>query len=225
MEEISTNTPTRSWLYTLSQWLSKLMMPSVMPAVVFICIFTCSYLRIMPLGYKLMVVGIVACFTWVLPELFALASRLFDKDKAEATPERKSDWLQSFIYLFSYITCTVLMIRLGMPWYLTAALLASLLIMVLCFIIRIWWQVSIRMAAIGGVIGALVMYGVLLGYNPVWALCFVVLLAGLLGTARIVAGGHTNMQVFIGFAIGYASAWFMLNPLTSLILQHLLHIY
>ena len=196
-----------------------------MPAVVFICIFTCSYLRIMPLGYKLMVVGIVACFTWVLPELFALASRLFDKDKAEATPERKSDWSQSFIYLFSYITCTVLMIRLGMPWYLTAALLASLLIMVLCFIIRIWWQVSIRMAAVGGVVGALVMYGVLLGYNPVWALCFVVLLAGLLGTARIVAGGHTNMQVFVGFAIGYASAWFMLNPLTSLILQHLLHIY
>lgn len=225
MDEHTTNTQTQPWLYTFSKWFSKLMMPSVMPAVVFISIFTCSYLRIMPLGYRLMVVGIVACFTWVLPELFALASRLFDKDKAQTATERKSDWSQSFIYLFSYITCTVLMIRLGMPWYLTAALLASLLMMVICYIIRIWWQVSMHMAAIGGVIGALVMYGVLLGYNPVWALCFVVLLAGLLGTARIVAGGHTNMQVFVGFAIGYASAWLLLNPLSSLILQHLLHIY
>lgn len=225
MEERTTNTQTQSWLYTFSKWLSKLMMPSVIPAVVFICIFTCSYLRIMPLNYRLMVLGIVACFTWVLPELFALASRLFDKDKTGAAAEGKSDWTQSFIYLFSYITCTVLMIVLEMPWYFTAALLTSLLIMVICYIIRLWWRVSMHMAAIGGVIGALVMYGVLLGYNPVWALCLVVLLAGLLGMARIVAAEHTNMQVFVGLAIGYGSAWLLLNPLSSLILQHLLHIY
>lgn len=209
----------------LFNWLSKLMRPTLMPVVVFICIFSCSYLRIMPISYRMMVVGIVACFTWILPELFVLAFRFFDKEKSDAEVEKKNDWSLTFMYLFSYITCLILMIRLSMPWYLIAILLASLLIMVICFIIRIWWKVSMHMAAMGGVIGALVMYGVLLSYNPVWALCVVVLLAGLLGTARIVSGRHTNMQVFVGFAIGYACVWLLLNPISSLILQQLLNIY
>ncbi|MBQ5819387.1 MAG: hypothetical protein IIW32_05975, partial [Bacteroides sp.] len=130
-----------------------------------------------------------------------------------------------FMFASSYLVCIVLMAKLGMPWYLTAVPFASLLIMLLCYLLGIWWRVSLHMAAMGGVIGSLVMFAMLLGYNPVWALAALVLLAGMLGTARIVAGEHTNLQVFGGFAIGFIIACLLLYPTSSLLLQKLLFIY
>lgn len=206
-------------------WLSRLTTPAIMPTLVFLFIFTCSYLRIMPVGYRMMVVGIVACFTCLLPALFMLALRIFDKASSEAK-DAKGDRAQTrFMFVSSYVVCVILMAKLGMPWYLTAVPLASLFIMLLCYLLNIWWPVSLHMAAMGGVIGSLVMFAMLLGYNPVWALAALVLLAGMLGTARIIAAGHTNLQVFGGFAIGFIIVCLLLYPASSLLLQKLLFIY
>lgn len=206
-------------------WLSRLITPTIMPTLVFLFIFIGSYLRIMPITYRMMVVGIVACFTCLLPALFMLALRIFDRTSSE-TKDTNSDKGQTrFMFASSYLVCVILMAKLGMPWYLTAVPLASLLIMLLCYLLNIWWRVSLHMATMGGVIGALVMFGMLLGYNPVWALAGLVLLAGMLGTARIIAAGHTNLQVFGGFALGFIIACLLLYPTSSLLLQKLLFIY
>ena len=206
-------------------WLSRLATPTIMPTLVFIFIFIGSYLRIMPIAYRMMVVGIVACFTCLLPALFMLALRIFDRTSSGEKDANSDKGQTRFMFASSYLVCIVLMAKLGMPWYLTAVPLASLLIMLLCYLLGIWWRVSLHMAAMGGVIGALVMFGMLLGYNPVWALAALVLLAGMLGTARIVAGEHTNLQVFGGFAIGFIIACLLLYPTSSLLLQKLLFIY
>ena len=205
-------------------WLSRLMTPTIMPTLVFIFIFIGSYLRIMPIAYRMMVVGIVACFTCLLPALFMLALRIFDRTSSD-TKDTSDKGQTRFMFASSYLVCIILMAKLGMPWYLTAIPLASLLIMLLCYLINIWWRVCLHMAAMGGVIGALVMFGLLLGYNPVWALAGLVLLAGMLGTARIIAAAHTNLQVFAGFALGFIIACLLLYPTSSLLLQKLLFIY
>ena len=49
--------------------ISALFTPFSIPFVAFLLLFICSYLRIMPLTYKLIVLGIVYCFTILLPTL------------------------------------------------------------------------------------------------------------------------------------------------------------
>ena len=206
-------------------WLSRLTTPAIMPTLVFLFIFTCSYLRIMPMSYRMMVVGIVACFTCLLPTLFMLALRIFDRTSSRVKDENSDKGQIRFMFVSSYVDCIILMAKLDMPWYLTAIPLAALLMMLLCYLLNIWWHVSLHMTAMGGVIGSLVMFALLLGYNPVWALAALVLLAGMLGTARIVVAEHTNLQVFGGFAIGFIIACLLLYPTSSLLLQKLLFIY
>lgn len=216
-------TPQPSPLWKASKWLSLLMTPALMPLLIFIFIFTCSYMRIMPFGYRLTVVAIVGSFTLLLPALFTLSLRLFDKPTPDEALHRGG--MMKFMFICSYIACLLLMARLHMPWYFNALILASLLIQLSCYLIGIWWRICLHMATIGGVIASLVVLGQLLGYNPMWALSALVLLSGMLGTARIIYQGRTNAQVFGGFALGFALAYLSLYPLTGILLQHLLFIY
>lgn len=210
-------------LWKASRWLSMLMTPAFMPLAIFIFIFTCSYMRIMPTAYRLTVIAIVSSFTLLLPALFTFSLRLFAKSSSES--EASHGATIKFMFFCSYIACLLLMVRLHMPWYLVGIILSSLVILTFTSIIGLWWRICFHMASIGGVIATLVMLGLVLGYNPLWALCILVLLAGMLGTARIVHGGHTNGQVFGGFALGFVLAYLFLYPLTGILLQHLLFIY
>ena len=58
------------------------------------------------------------------------------------------------------------------------------------------------MAAIGGVAGALFVFGEFFGFNPVWWLCLVLILAGVLGSSRMILRQHTLPQVVTGFFVG-----------------------
>jgi hypothetical protein len=57
-------------------------------------------------------------------------------------------------------------------------------------------------SAVGGVAGALFVFGELFGFNPVWWLCLVFILAGVLGTSRMILRQHSLAQVVTGFFVG-----------------------
>ena len=84
----------------------------------------------------------------------------------------------------------------------SAILSAALFIQVVCALINVWWKISTHTAAVGGVAGALFVFGELFGFNPVWWLCLVFILAGVLGTSRMILRQHTLAQVVAGFFVG-----------------------
>ena len=61
-----------------SRIISGIFTPFMIPFVAFSCLFFFTYLRIMPIQYKLIVLGIVYCFTILMP---MLAIYLFRKNK------------------------------------------------------------------------------------------------------------------------------------------------
>ena len=79
---------------------------------------------------------------------------------------------------------------------------AALFIQIICALINVWWKISTHMAAIGGVAGALFVFGEFFGFNPVWWLCLVLILAGVLGSSRMILRQHTLPQVVTGFFVG-----------------------
>lgn len=171
--------------------ISAIFTPFSIPFLAFLILFLFSYLRIMPIQYKLIVLGVVYCFTILMPTLTIFLFRKINGFSPEDLGERKRRFMPFLLTITSYVFCLVMMHRLNIPWYMTGIILAALIMMVICIVVNLKWKLSEHMAGVGAIVGGLVSFSALFGYNPVWWLCLFILIAGVLGTARIILQHHT----------------------------------
>jgi membrane-associated phospholipid phosphatase len=104
----------------------------------------------------------------------------------------------------------------------TGILLTFLLLSILCIVVNLKWKLSEHMAGVGAVIGGLITFSALFGYNPVGWLCLFILIAGVLGTARIILGHHTLGEVLAGFIVGLACSLLVFTPSTNYLFRFFL---
>ena len=153
--------------------ISAIFTPFSIPFLAFLILFLFSYLRIMPIQYKLIVLGVVYCFTILMPTLTIFLFRKINGFSPEDLGERKRRFMPFLLTITSYVFCLVMMHRLNIPWYMTGIILAALIMMVICIVVNLKWKLSEHMAGVGAIVGGLVSFSALFGYNPVWWLCFV----------------------------------------------------
>lgn len=202
-------------LIRVARMVSAVFTPFSIPFLAFLILFLFSYLSIMPIQYKLIVLGIVYCFTIMIPVLAIFIFKKINGFSAQELGERKKRYVPFFLTITSYIFCLLMMNRLNIPWYMSGIILAALIMMVICIVVNLKWKLSEHMAGAGAVIGGLVAFSALFGYNPVWWLCLFILVAGVLGTARIILGHHTLGEVMGGFAVGFICSLMVLHPIAN----------
>jgi membrane-associated phospholipid phosphatase len=210
-------------LIRISRVMSWIFTPFSIPVLAFLVLFILSYLSIMPLSYKLFVLGVVVCFTMILPMfMIYLFSKLNNLTFLQLN-ERKRRYVPFLLTIFSHVFCFVIMQRLRIPWYMTAIIIASLLSMIICTLINLKWKISEHMVGAGGVIGGLISFSTLFAYNPIVWLSASILIAGILGSARITLGHHTLGEVLSGLLIGMLSAALVIHPaLNTFLLRYIL---
>ena len=199
--------------------ISAIFTPFSIPFLAFLILFLFSYLRIMPIQYKLIVLGVVYCFTILMPTLTIFLFRKINGFSPEDLGERKRRFMPFLLTITSYVFCLVMMHRLNIPWYMTGIILAALIMMVICIVVNLNWKLSEHMAGVGAIVGGLVSFSALFGYNPVWWLCLFILIAGVLGTARIILQHHTLGEVLVGFAVGLICSLLVLHPLSNILFR------
>ena len=199
--------------------ISAIFTPFSIPFLAFLILFLFSYLRIMPIQYKLIVLGGVYCFTILMPTLTIFLFRKINGFSPEDLGERKRRFMPFLLTITSYVFCLVMMHRLNIPWYMTGIILAALIMMVICIVVNLKWKLSEHMAGVGAIVGGLVSFSALFGYNPVWWLCLFILIAGVLGTARIILQHHTLGEVLVGFAVGLICSLLVLHPLSNILFR------
>ena len=199
--------------------ISAIFTPFSIPFLAFLILFLFSYLRIMPIQYKLIVLGVVYCFTILMPTLTIFLFRKINGFSPEDLGERKRRFMPFLLTITSYVFCLVMMHRLNNPWYMTGIILAALIMMVICIVVNLKWKLSEHMAGVGAIVGGLVSFSALFGYNPVWWLCLFILIAGVLGTARIILQHHTLGEVLVGFAVGLICSLLVLHPLSNILFR------
>ena len=148
--------------------ISAVFTPFSIPFLAFLVLFIFSYLRIMPLQYKLIVLGVVYCFTILMPTLTIFIFRKINGFSPEELVERKRRYIPFILTITSYVFCLLMMHRLNIPWYMTGIILSALVVMIICVIVNLKWKLSEHMAGAGAVIGGLVAFSALFSYNPVW---------------------------------------------------------
>ena len=202
--------------------ISAIFTPFSIPFLAFLILFLFSYLRIMPMQYKLFVLGIVYCFTILTPTITIFLFRKINGFARHELSERKKRYVPILLTIFSYVFCLLMMFKLRIPPYMTGIILTCLVVSIICIVVNLKWKLSEHMAGMGGIVGGLVSFSVWFGYNPVGWLCLFIMIAGVLGTARILLGHHTLGEVLYGFLVGLVCALLVLHPVSNMLFRNFL---
>ena len=111
-----------------SRIISGIFTPFMIPFVAFFLLFFFTYLRIMPIQYKLIVLGIVYCFTILMP---MLAIYLFQKINGWGIHElghREKRFVPYALTIISYVTCLITMYKIHLPRYMSGIIVAALIV-------------------------------------------------------------------------------------------------
>ncbi len=181
---------------------SMVFTPFYLPFIGMMALFVFSYLGLMPWAYKLQLLMLVYLFTILLPTILIHLYRRYHGWTLIELGHRERRMVPYVISILCYFFCIYVMDMLHIPHFMQTILIAALLIQIICALINVWWKISTHTAAIGGVAGALFVFGELFGFNPVWWLCLVLILAGILGTSRMILRQHSLLQVVAGFLVG-----------------------
>ena len=181
---------------------SMVFTPFYLPIVGLMALFFLSYLSLMPTAYKLQVLTLVYFFTILLPTVLIHLYRKYNGWNLIELGHREKRMVPYVISILCYFFCVYIMDMLHIPHFMGTIVSAALAIQIVCALINVWWKISTHTSAIGGVAGALFVFGELFGFNPVWWLCLVMILAGLMGTSRMILRQHSLAQVVAGFWVG-----------------------
>lgn len=176
--------------------------PFYLPIVGLMALFFLSYLSLMPLGYKLQVLLLVYFFTILLPTVLIHFYRKYNGWNLIELGHKERRMVPYVISILCYFFCVYVMDMLHIPHFMGTIVSAALAIQIVCALINVWWKISTHTSAIGGVAGALFVFGELFAFNPIWWLCLVMILAGVLGTSRMILRQHSLSQVVAGFLVG-----------------------
>ena len=106
--------------------------PFSIPFLAFLVLFLFSYLRIMPILYKGIVLGIVYCFTILTPTITIFLFRKINGFARQELSERKKRYVPILLTIISYVFCLLMMRKLNIPWYMTGIIFVSLVISIIC---------------------------------------------------------------------------------------------
>ncbi len=187
----------------MSRIVSAIFTPFMVPLVAFFLLFFFTYLKIMPLQYKLIILGMIYCFTVLMPMFSIFIFQKINGLGIKGLSIRKNRFVPYALTILSYVACLITMYRMHLPRYLSGIIVATLICMILCSIINFKWKISTHVASSGMMVGGLLSYSFIFSFNPIWWLSFFIILTGLLGTARMILGQHTLIEVIVGFVVGF----------------------
>jgi hypothetical protein len=202
METTESTHSLRNALLTGSRLVSALYTPFMTPLIAFALILFFSFLRVMPLAYKLTVLGLVYSFTVLMPMLSIYLYQKVNGWGLRELGRREKRFVPYGLTILSYLACLFTMHRIHLPRYMTGIITAALICMLICTALNMKWKVSTHVASSGLMVGGLLSYSFLFQFNPVWWLSFFILLTGMLGTARIIICQHSLSEIFVGFLVG-----------------------
>lgn len=193
-----------------SRVVSMVFTPFYLPTLGLLALFSFSYLSLLPFQYKAIVIAIVYFFTILLPTLLIHIYRRHQHWNLIELGQRERRMVPYVLSILCYFTCVYIMRSLHIPHFMSSIVVAALCIQIICAIVNGWWKISTHTAAIGGVVGALVAFAAIFGFNPLPWLCITIIIAGILGTSRMILRQHSLSEVVSGFLVGVFVGWIVL---------------
>ncbi len=190
-----------------AKFLSSLFAPFYLPLVGLLALFVFTYLSLLPWMYKLFLLLLVCFFTLLLPRFIIKLYRHYYGWSLLELGHRERRVIPYVISIVCYLLCYYFMALAHVPHFIGSIVIAALVVQIACAIVNLFFKISIHTAAIGGVVGSIMAFSAIFGFNPVWWLCCAFVLAGVVGTSRMILRQHSLHEVIFGFLLGVLCAF------------------
>lgn len=194
-------------LILAAKLISVLFAPHYFPLLCLLVLMAFSYMKALPIDYKLIVLALVYVMTIALPVLLISLYRKVMGLRHHELSRREMRTMPYIISIGCYLLCYYAMDSLYVPHFIVSVVVASLIVQIICLIVNGWHKVSSHSAAAGAMNGALIAFSFIFHFNPVWWLCLTLVIAGCVGSSRLVLRHHTMSEVGIGFGVGFVTGF------------------
>ena len=194
-------------LLTIARYVSIIFTPFYLPLMGQIALFALSYMRMLPLTYKLTVLLLIYTCTVMAPTYLIRIYRHYQGWHIWHVFSREERMVPYVISIACYFLCFYLLNLLHVPYFMSSIVVAAIAVQILCALTNNFWKISTHTAAIGGTMGCLVAFSIIFGFNPLWWTCVLIILAGIVGTGRMLLRQHTLGEVVGGFLLGSATGF------------------
>ncbi|MCD7710753.1 MAG: hypothetical protein LUI04_05325 [Porphyromonadaceae bacterium] len=189
-----------------AQIISVLFHPYLLPTYGGIIWVSYTFLEILPLSIRLLIVGGIFFFSCLLPLLLHISFGFVQADKPHT---RHTEMLLYAIFL---IFAMLYLRRLSLPtWAQSYFVCAALSTAIVWIINTSGWRISFIMSGLGSLMGLIVMMLFIYSPLPIGLFIAVIIITGLMGTALQLLDRHTLAQTLTGWVCGIAC-----TPLASL---------
>lgn len=189
-------------LILTAQAFSQIFSPFYLPVVAFVALLTFSYLNLLPLGYKLVLLVTVYAFTVALPKLSIYLYRRSAGWTRHELGRRERRVVPYVLSIISYAALLRIMQHLHMPDYGMRIIWGALLLQIVCALINPFLKISVHAAAMGGIIGAIFAFSQHYAFDPRFWLGLCILLSGCVCSSRLVLRQHSLADVGWGTLVG-----------------------
>lgn len=195
----------------VSKTLSIILHPLFIPTYAML-LFTRSVSRMADQAFRIdpfaeratgFMVGITFLFTCLLPAVTILILRVFHKIRSVELSDANERFLPYMAALFGYMCWyqTFAWIFRDVPFFLKETTLGSTIAMALVILINLRWKISAHLSAMGGLLGGVIGFALMISIYPLTVFCVVLVISLLLMYARLILNAHTPLQVVAGFLL------------------------
>lgn len=176
--------------------LHPLLMPS---AGILILLFTGSYVSLLPLAARKMILLLFASGTLLLPA-FMMPLAYFQRDLLmQKRDQRNIPLTLTFIF---YLLTYILFLKIPVYGFMHSFMLGALSSVFIALIINMRWKISLHMIGLGGLTAFLVIITITRQINLFPYALIALLASGIAGTSRLYLDSHTQSQIYVGFFTG-----------------------
>jgi len=193
-------------LMKLARFYTNLFSPFYAPLWAVVWLLFMSTMRSFSLKYRLLLLIVIVLFTVVVPRLMIYIFRKSGNFSRWQFDARTNRHIQYAISLICYIACFFLLKRMDVYGFVACVVVSAIIAQVVCFIINMWWKISVHMVGVGGWIGFVGVFSYRFGFDPVMPTCVILLFAGILGTCQMFFRQHNLVQIIAGFFVGMICA-------------------
>jgi hypothetical protein len=169
-----------------------------------IIFFAPTFFWYVPIKVKLLLLLVTATNTILIPVSLLPFFRHRNIISSWMIETRKDRTVPLITITLCYIVTSYIMIRLQIPVFIKAFILAVTFIVICITIINFWWKISIHSAGAGAILGLVIMLWVTMGVSLTWLIVPLLLFTGITLSSRLLLNSHNQAEVYAGLALGFS---------------------
>jgi hypothetical protein len=190
----------------IAKTISFIFHPLLIPTYTILILFNLKYffLSIIPLKAKLILLGNVIGFTFLIPAVIIFLLLRFSVIRSYQMEIRNERALPLLITAIFYYMTYYLFKNVSLPPLIYNYFLMSTTLIIIALLINMFWKISLHTIAMGALMGLLLVLYIRLSLDTRIWLVASIFTSGLTGTARLLVSDHTQAQVYTGYLLGFS---------------------